>query len=374
MLIPNKFNGYTRDGIRTYHIKLGGSAPQPDPLIGEAARQNAQLAKESFAFYKDLYTNEILPLEKENQKINRQLVDRYMASMDKQEAFADEQKAYYKDTFQPVEKKMAEEAMGYDSDANVDRRMGIATANVNQEFSNAQQQTARSLARFGLNPNSSAFAATNEKLTRAQALGAAGAATGAAFDTQDKAIALRAGVANFGRNMPNTALSFQNSANASGAQATSTGSTNLNNSIAGGNVMGSGFSSAGNLNSSAANIAQSDYNARLQAYNAEQDALSGLIGLGVQAGVGYFAGGGIKGVGNILAGRKVFANGGSVEHEGDGPVSGPGGPRDDMVPARLSAGEFVLNEGAVKHFGLAKLKKMNEVGLKNQAARGLLRG
>lgn len=44
-----------------------------------------------------------------------------------------------------------------------------------------------------------------------------------------------------------------------------------------------------------------------------------------------------------------------------------------MVPVMLSPNEFVLNEGAVKHFGVAKLNKMNEAGLNNQARRGLIR-
>lgn len=371
MRVPTKFCGFSRDGIRLYFFDMGGDAPAPDPMIGEAARMNAELAKESFAFHKDLYTNEIIPMQKENQKIAKSLVDKYIATMDKQTEFADEQNKAYKTTFKPIEEKMAKEANEYDSNDNVNRRMGIAAANVNQQFSNAQQQNARNLARYGLSPNSSAFAATNEKLSRSQALAAAGAQTGAAFDTQDRAIALRAGAANFGRNMPNTAATYYSQANASGGAASGTNTQTLNNTIAGGNVMGAGFSSAGNLNQSAASISQNDYNSRLSAYNSQQDAMGSLIGLGITAGLGGM-GGGWAGAASAVSGRK-FADGGPV-HQGTGPVSGPGGPRDDMVPARLSDGEFVLNEGAVKHFGLARLKKMNDVGIKNQEARGLTMG
>jgi hypothetical protein len=373
MLIPNKFNGYTRDGIRRYNIiDLGGDAPAPDPLIGEAAKMNAELAKESLAFYKDVYVDELIPMQRENQQLAKTLIDKYMSTMDKQSEFADKQNQYYESTFKPVEEKMAKEAMEYDSDANVNRRMGIASANVNQQFSNAREQNTRSLSRFGLNPNSSAFAATNERLTRAQALASAGSQTGAAFDTQDRAIALRSGVANFGRNMPNTAANYYSNSNASGGAAMGTSTQAMNNVSNNAGIMGQGFSSAGGLNQSAAGIAQSDYNARLSAYNSQQDALGGLIGMGVKAGIGY-ATGGMGGMGNMMAGAKLFADGGPV-FDDTGAVNGLGGPRDDMIDAKLSDGEFVLNEGAVKHFGLAKLNKMNEVGLKNQQSRGLLRG
>jgi hypothetical protein len=71
--------------------------------------------------------------------------------------------------------------------------------------------------------------------------------------------------------------------------------------------------------------------------------------------------------GMAFGGTKGF---GMFKKDG-GKVEGPGGPRDDQVPAMLSDGEFVLNEGAVKHFGLSRLEKMNKVGLDNQKARGL---
>lgn len=43
-----------------------------------------------------------------------------------------------------------------------------------------------------------------------------------------------------------------------------------------------------------------------------------------------------------------FASGGLFP--GGGPVSGPGGPRDDRVPAMLSAGEYVINAMATKRY------------------------
>lgn len=47
-----------------------------------------------------------------------------------------------------------------------------------------------------------------------------------------------------------------------------------------------------------------------------------------------------------------------------GEVDGPGTSVSDSIPARLSDGEFVLNEGAVKMIGVDKLDALNQEGLK----------
>jgi hypothetical protein len=63
-----------------------------------------------------------------------------------------------------------------------------------------------------------------------------------------------------------------------------------------------------------------------------------------------------------------FADGGEVDQQRvnglrGGEVDGAGGPTDDLIPAWLSDGEFVMTAEAVQHFGLDKLDKMNQVGL-----------
>lgn len=359
-----------------------------------AARDSAQLqydlGKETLDFQKQYYTDTLKPMQERDMALREKVGNAALDTMQKQQSFADEQNQYYKDTFQPVEKRMVDEANNYDSNDNVQRRMGIASAANNQQFSNAQQQSARSLARYGINPNSSAFATTNAALTNAQALGSAGAQTGAAFDTQDKAIALRAGAANFGRNMPNTAATYYAGGNQSGqtasntsAQGIASGAQAVSPMLTGSQVASGAFNSAGNINNDAFRNNMAMYNAQMQGIGgmfsgigslaATKWGQQGLTGMGNTIG-GWFGGGSSGGsrygMDAEMATSLGLADGGTP----DGEVHGPGGPRDDMIPAKLSKGEFVLNEGAVKHFGLSKLNKMNEVGLKNQAHRGLLLG
>lgn len=54
-----------------------------------------------------------------------------------------------------------------------------------------------------------------------------------------------------------------------------------------------------------------------------------------------------------------------------GEVDGPGGPKDDMIPAMLSDGEYVLPIGTVKKYGLAKLEKMRQEGLQFEEELGI---
>jgi len=50
---------------------------------------------------------------------------------------------------------------------------------------------------------------------------------------------------------------------------------------------------------------------------------------------------------------------GSFMHAGGGPISGPGGPKDDKVPALLSNGEFVVQASAVNKYGVDLFERLN---------------
>lgn len=71
----------------------------------------------------------------------------------------------------------------------------------------------------------------------------------------------------------------------------------------------------------------------------------------------------------------LFKDGGQVTpgstHRRGGEVDGPGGPKDDRVPALLSDGEFVLPVGTVKKYGLHKLEKMRQEGLQFEKQLGI---
>jgi hypothetical protein len=99
--------------------------------MNAAAQANAEIAKEALDFYKGIYASDIRPAQEKQQRLADQLVGDYLDTSKRQRDFANEQNAYYKETFQPVERKMVSDAMEYDSDANINRVSGeapVATA------------------------------------------------------------------------------------------------------------------------------------------------------------------------------------------------------------------------------------------------------
>lgn len=61
--------------------------------------------------------------------------------------------------------------------------------------------------------------------------------------------------------------------------------------------------------------------------------------------------------------------GGRAHNPAGGKVRGPGGPKDDKVPAWLSPGEFVMPVEAVRKYGLDRLESMRQKALNPQGAR-----
>jgi hypothetical protein len=110
------------------------------------------------------------------------------------------------------------------------------------------------------------------------------------------------------------------------------------------------------------------------------------VGTAAAAGEGVLAGLAGSGVGLPLAaagalaliGHKQgwFADGGQAKrgiqnHVAGGEVDGPGGPKDDLILAHLSDGEFVMPIGTVKKYGIAKLEKMRQEGLEFEKQLGI---
>lgn len=328
-------------------------APSPDPLIGESARANAETAKKALDFYTSIYESDIRPAQQRDAALREGLIQDVQSGMKQQQAIAQDQYDFYRSNYRPIEEQSIRDAMEYDSQANIDRRAGIAAASVNQQYSNAAGQQARTLSRYGINPNSSAFARANSQLTNNQALAAAGAQTGAALDTIDRAVALRAGVAGAGRGMPNAAAQTFAMAGNNASNAGNMSAQGMNVMAQGAGIMNQGFQTNIAGNQSAGNLMLGDFQGRMQGYQADQAAMSGLFsGLGSFAGLSYGKLWG-KADGGYIDGRGLrMANGGEVE--------GPGGPVDDRIPAMLSDGEYVIPADVVKAKGVEFFDKLRE--------------
>lgn len=341
--------------MKKRNIAFGGKGSAPDPNPGmiasaEAAKTTAaaqeRIAAKTLDFYKQQYEEFKPSLQK--------VLQAEMDIMGENRQRASEYSAYEKSTFRPVEQALVDQAKKYNTEAKREELASAATSDVAQAFDVARDQQNRQLAAAGIRPNSGRFAALNQTMLTQEALARAGAQNTARSMATDKGTALMYDAAGLGRNLATNASTAYGVSLSAGQGARQSAS-------APGEIMGRGFQGAVNANNSAiggygtaGNIYGQEFNARMQGYNAQQQANADMWG-----GFGKFGG--------MAFGKFLAADGGAVPrglrmadgtHVGAGPVSGPGGPVDDKIPAMLSNGEYVLPADTVKKIGKGKLDKL----------------
>jgi hypothetical protein len=275
---------------RTVCFGKGGSeAPKPDPLVGQAAQGNVQLGRESLDFAKQQYADGQVRQDKYDSLIDRvvnsdlasqdksnqwaqqdrdlglagkgqydELANRALSSSDrfgdwlgsvagefggqaqKQYGFADEQQGRYKNTFAPIEDKLASDAMNWDSAGRMEAQAGEAKADAMAAGQQAKDASTRAMMSMGVNPNSGKFAAADRSNSTQVALAAAGAQNAARDNVRMQAQQLRGGAAQVGQQV----LGNANNARALGLQATS---AQQNATQAANGAITAGISQAGQL-------------------------------------------------------------------------------------------------------------------------------
>ncbi|SET69693.1 hypothetical protein SAMN05216412_11323 [Nitrosospira multiformis] len=168
--------------------------PDPDPQVGAAMKANADISKEMAQVARDTLAWNKERAAKQDPLIEK-VVQQQIGSADTNADRATEQWQHYLDLFQPVEKRMVEEANNFDSAERKERMAAEAAADTTRAHQAMQDQQARMMGRLGINPNSGRFAALNNEMGLAQAKDTAGTINKARRDTEMQGIALRTGAA-----------------------------------------------------------------------------------------------------------------------------------------------------------------------------------
>lgn len=265
-------------------FKKGGKAPKPDPKIGEAALENAELGKEWLSFAREQFdiANE---RQAELDELTKRIGEQQIEMSDRQMQWSAEDRQRYKDQFQPLEERFVEEASTWDSQERQAERAAEAKADVLQNAAAQRAASQRQAASMGVNPASGRFQGLDRAGELQTALAAAGAQNQARDQVRKEGMAMRADAVNIGRGLP-----------AQSAQAASLGLSAGNSALAGaqgahgafmGNtqIMGQGFQGAMSGNSSMANILNQQYQNQLQAWSANQQATAAGIG-GIASAIG----------------------------------------------------------------------------------------
>lgn len=287
------------EGLGVCYFDMGGDAPAPDPLIGQAAQQNAEVGREYLQWYKEKDASEA-PYRKEAAQLALDQARKQIATSDKQEGYADNTRAYELSTFRPLEQKIASDALGYDTPARRDQDAAQAQAEIGAGIDAQRANIAREVESRGGDINSGNYAAS---LARSAVVGGstqAAAGNQARKNVEAVGAAKLADAANLGRGIAST--------NATQTQlGLQAGNSGVANSLVPGNMSAQQTGQYGQAagvamqgNSSAGNMMLGQYNAQTGA-----NAQAGQAGSAIMGAVGTVAGAYFGGPAGAAVGGKV---------------------------------------------------------------------
>lgn len=253
------------------------SAPAPDPGIGLAAQSNAEIAKETLDWYKTKDT-ELKPARDAATKLALEQAAIQTETAKKQNAMADETYDYTKNTFRPLEQKIATDALGYDTPQRRDAAAADVQAGIGTATDAATANMAREVASRGGDVNSGNFQAGLASIGALSAAQKAGAGNLARKNIEAVGSAKVADAAALGRgisatNSTQTQLGLQagNSAIGASQQPLSIGAQQ-------GNMVAQGAGLGIQANSASGNLLLGQYNSQVNSAAADNAAIAGLAG------------------------------------------------------------------------------------------------
>lgn len=274
------------------------STPDPDPQIGKAAMDNAEMAREWMAYTREKDAAQA-PRQAQMDKLTTEYAEQQMGASRFNNAQAQEMWQRYKTTGVPMEDAVNAEAMTYDSADAQARAAGEAATDVSAQMSAATDAQRRTMQRMGVNPADGRALSMEQDASTAGALATAGAMNKARTDRQQMGMMLRKDAAGLARGMPGTAAQTYGVASAAGGQAAGAVGSAIGSANAISGAMGAGFNGAGGLNNSSASILNQQYQAKM----ANQGG-----GLGDILGAAGSLGSGLGAMGFMFSDKKMKEN------------------------------------------------------------------
>lgn len=257
----------------------GSSAPAPDPAL--VAAQIKSMGIQDSAIQSMLAnSNALLPLQKEQLQFGLDSAKTaYEQSQSDREWLLSR-----RDQLSGMQDSLVKEAADFNTDARREQLAGQAMADVNAAASGARDQSARAMARMGINPTSGRAGAMDQQLQLGQTVAAAGAANNARTAAREEGRALTDRAVNALAGYP--AMSSQ--ATTTGAALGGSGVGLTNSSLAGQN---SGYGSAAQVAAQLGANATSMWGQQAS-YKSQQDQLNQGDSFGsILGGLGGFASG-----------------------------------------------------------------------------------
>jgi hypothetical protein len=289
--------------------KGGGSAPAPDPAIGQAQQKMADLSQQEFDYYKNTLAPQYqAQADKASSQIDAQnstlsgIADQYKTS---QQQFDTQSKDYYdmyKGTYMPAMQGMVDQANAYDTDSNFEQQAQLAVGDVNDTFNAARNSQAMQMKSVGVDPTSGAYNSMWNANSVNQAAQQAAAASRARQAAQQLGWNMKTTATSMGQNLPGASLGAGTAGlNALAGQTGTTQQTVSNTQTALGNTETGISNSQGaaqqqiNANQAIGSLANQTYGTQVNAWQAQQAAdaqsssgIGGLVGTVAMAGAVAF--------------------------------------------------------------------------------------
>lgn len=258
--------------------------------VNQAARENAALGREQLALAREQYADDKVR-QAEFDPIFKKILQSSLEQQDLSAAQSAEQWKSYRDTWMPLEAKLAKQAAEFDTPQRRDAEAAAAAADVGIQYGQQERALDRDLARSNTTLSSGKALAMKSGMALAQARDTASAQGNARRQVEQAGIALVDNASRFGRNMTSTGI--ETARLSLGAGQSAGGAMGQQQSIINSGLAGAqGFyqgavganSSAGNMLLGAAQLQQQNnqFNAGFQ---------QELLGSALGGGAAYMAGG-----------------------------------------------------------------------------------
>lgn len=250
--------------------------------VNRAAEANAEVGKLQLQFAKD---EAVLnrARQAEFDPIFKKILQSSLEQQDLSSEQSAEQWKSYRDTWMPLEAKLAKTAAEFDTPQRREAEAAAAAADVGIQYGQQERALERDLARSNTSLSSGKALALKSGMALAQAKDTASAQGNARRQVEQAGIALVDNAARFGRNMTSTGIETARLSLGAGQTAGGTMAqqqSTYNQGLAGSQGF---FQGAVGANSSAGNLLLGAANIEQQANAANQQLIGGLVGAGLGA-------------------------------------------------------------------------------------------
>lgn len=250
--------------------------------VNRAAEANAEVAKLQLEFGKqEAEINR--KRQAEFDPIYKKILQSSLEQQDLSSAQSAAQWQSYRDTWQPVEAKLAKTAMEFDTPQRRESEAAAAGADVGIQYGAQQQALERDLARSNTSLSSGKALAMRSGMALAQAKDTAAAQNTARRQVEQAGTALVDNAARFGRNMTSTGIETARLSLGAGQSGSSTMAGQQSTANQGLSGVQSWYQGAVGANNSAGNLLLGAANVEQQANAANQSMIGGLVGAGLGA-------------------------------------------------------------------------------------------